>query len=265
MTIQHNIYRASRWLAYKLPTKVKGLLASEIVPTKTLRTPHGPVRFYGFGRLPMSRIENAYIRQGAIFKWVDTFLPESVFWDIGANHGTISLYAAANPHIKVISVEPLASNFWLLNKNIFINRFTTITAYPIALSETNNFGKLGSSHNPTPGVAGSSFGRYHNDRNEYFTPVFEQGTVGFTGDSLVYSHGIAMPNYLKIDVDGTENHVLEGMTRVLQSSELKSIVLETSDDRGDHAECVAILETAGFGKRYNMPDTANWMFERCGV
>ena len=45
-----------------------------------------------------------------------------IFWDIGANIGIYSIYAALkHQHIQVVSFEPSTSNLRILSRNISIN------------------------------------------------------------------------------------------------------------------------------------------------
>ena len=66
---------------------------------------------------------------------------ESVLWDIGANVGLYSVYAAKKHNCKIWAFEPSVFNLELLARNIYLNELTNnICIVPIALSD-----KLGSS------------------------------------------------------------------------------------------------------------------------
>jgi tRNA1(Val) A37 N6-methylase TrmN6 len=71
--------------------------------------------------LPLWRKETFDTKEPETIEWIDSFEKETVFWDIGANVGVYSLYAALHPSVKVLSFETAASNFYILNKNIEIN------------------------------------------------------------------------------------------------------------------------------------------------
>src|SRR3990167_8176822 len=69
-------------------------------------------------------------------QWIDNIPEKSVFWDIGANIGLYSLYAAKRRHCRVWAFEPSVFNLELLARNIFLNKLTyQICIVPIALNE----------------------------------------------------------------------------------------------------------------------------------
>ena len=56
------------------------------------------------------------------FEWIRTTLKDQeVLWDIGANIGVFSLYAALEKKNKVLSLEPSAESYATLNANIRLN------------------------------------------------------------------------------------------------------------------------------------------------
>ena len=68
-------------------------------------------------------------------QWIDEFPEQTVFWDVGANVGVYSLYAATKPGVSVLSFEPLAANFHVLSRNIELNDFGhCVRAYCVALA-----------------------------------------------------------------------------------------------------------------------------------
>ena len=67
--------------------------------------------------------------------WIDEIGECSCLWDIGANVGVFSLYAALRPQVRVIAFEPGGGNYAALNRNIELNRMSSqISAYCIALA-----------------------------------------------------------------------------------------------------------------------------------
>ena len=83
---------------------------------------------------------------------------DGVLWDIGANIGVFSLLAAKYG-VRVVSFEPLYSNYYVLCKNVEINSDISklITVLPIALSDISMVDDL---YIPTSdeGYSGVSFG-----------------------------------------------------------------------------------------------------------
>ena len=63
--------------------------------------------------------------------------PGDVLWDIGANVGLYSIYAAKKHGIKVFSFEPSIFNLELLGRNCAVNSVSSlITILPFALSDS---------------------------------------------------------------------------------------------------------------------------------
>ena len=91
-------------------------------------------------------------------EWIDGFNPDSVLWDIGANVGLYSIYAAKKG-IKVMAFEPSIFNLELLGRNIHLNRVeNNIVILPFPLNDQTavNLMHMGSTQR---GSALSSFGR----------------------------------------------------------------------------------------------------------
>lgn len=153
-------------------------------------------------------------------EWIDTFQSEDVFWDIGANVGIYSLYAAVMKNVEVFAFEPEAANYRVLNENIRVNNVEDIVnAYCIALSDKHTFGHLKLSKIETA-ASGHQF-------NGNIKPAFKQGCVSYTMDIMFDVLG--PPTHVKIDVDGIEPAVITGgLNKVLPS--VKSIVVEIDNN-----------------------------------
>jgi|APSaa5957512622_1039677.scaffolds.fasta_scaffold65391_1 FkbM family methyltransferase len=180
--------------------------------------------------------------------WIDHYINnDEVLYDIGANIGVFSLYAAHNiNNIKVYSFEPESSNYYYLNKNIYRNKFdNTILALNIALNDTSIISTL----NLSSFIAGGSMHNFHDEldqNHEKLKPVFKQGAVGISLDELVLNFGLPVPNHIKIDVDGNEYKVINGMTKILRNKKLKSIAIELNDNLEIDDNIVQIIIESGF-------------------
>ena len=68
--------------------------------------------------------------------WIDQMSEGSTLWDIGANVGGYSIYAAISKNSNVYAFEPSPFNLEFLARNIWLNKLEEkITVIPIALSE----------------------------------------------------------------------------------------------------------------------------------
>ena len=69
-------------------------------------------------------------------EWINSFHPNSVFFDIGANIGLYSIYAAKSVNAEVYAFEPSVFNLPILAKNIYLNSLSeSIVILPIPLSD----------------------------------------------------------------------------------------------------------------------------------
>lgn len=149
------------------------------------------------------------------------------FLDIGANTGLYSLLAcAANPDIKGIAFEPLPFNYELLCRNIRLNGWQDRCLLEnVAVS---NFIGSAPFHVPHTDVPGSVL---------FAASLNPMGLRGMDGDLIEVSvttidavcseHRGA--DLIKIDVEGFEDKVLEGMHDILSASQA-AIIAECNPD-----------------------------------
>jgi FkbM family methyltransferase len=177
-------------------------------------------------------------------EWIDKIPEHSIFWDVGANIGLYSVYAAKKRHCLVYSFEPSVFNLELLARNLFINGLTEqVCIVPLALSD-----RLGSSQMRMTttewGGALSTFGRDFGWDGEKIRQIFEFQTVGMSMEDAVKRLDIPSPDYIKMDVDGLEHFILQGGDSILRS--IKGILIEVNDDFHVQADrCQKLLKDAG--------------------
>jgi len=113
------------------------VVTEDLIPVKTVNTKHGDIYFYCAGRVCLYRADAFHTKEPETLEWIDTFEPGDTLWDIGANVGVYSLYAALRP-IQVLSFEPSAFNYFMLMKNIHMNGVDQrISALCLPFSNTN--------------------------------------------------------------------------------------------------------------------------------
>ncbi len=213
----------------------------------------------------LQRAKTYSIKEPDTLDWLDSFEPNSVFFDLGANIGQYSLYPAKKfgDAIQVYAFEPQCINYYLLNKNIYLNKLEkNVTAYGVAISGVSGFSKL---YIPKF-IAGGNRSQFGNeDLNTMKRPASHiQGMFGVTLDDLCSKWGLPCPNYIKIDVDGIEIPIIRGAETTLKNLEVRSVIVElgTSEEQD---EAVKLLEQAGFKVKFKT--TRNWgetcfIFER---
>jgi len=88
----------------------------------TVATPHGKIRFLNHGRRSCWRARTTLTKEPDSIAWIDAMEPGSVFWDIGANVGVLTLYAATRGDLDVWAFEPAAVKYYNLVANCELNR-----------------------------------------------------------------------------------------------------------------------------------------------
>lgn len=228
-------------------------LRNKFVRKVKISTPNFNLTCNCLTRDELFRAKRWLTKEPETIEWINTFETGSIFFDIGANVGMFSIYAAkAIEKIQVLSFEPLSVNYAKLNENIMANRTTQIKAYPIALNDNNTLSDL-AVPNLSIAASGSQFGSYLDYLGKKFTPSFMQGGVGFSLDFLVSQGFLPCPNYIKIDVDGNEGPIVYGLIALLKDERLKSILIElslgesaTEERNKTSREVIEMIESNGF-------------------
>ena len=146
----------------------------------------------------------------------------SVFVDIGANIGFYSFKAAQK--IKeglVYSFEPSPREYQRLLNGINNNNFNNIIPFNFALSDINSVSKF-------------HIAKYHTGLNRLFFNTLESSTIKliptFTFDLIFTKHDLKNIDLVKIDVEGAELLILNGMINCLKEKIIKKLVIEITPD-----------------------------------
>ncbi len=177
-------------------------------------------------------------------EWIDNINLGATLWDIGANVGLYSVYAAKKRECRVYAFEPSVFNLELLARNISMNDLVKqICIIPIPLSD-----KIGTSNMQLTttewGGALSTFDQEFGWDGKTINKVFEFQTIGLSMENAASLLNIPIPDYIKIDVDGLEHFILKGGKSVL--SKIKEILIEINDDFHEQADqCRDVLTECG--------------------
>jgi FkbM family methyltransferase len=209
----------------RLPEQVRARLQGQFAQllvdrTVTLDTPRGPLSFVTLGKLGARRGMTMLKKQPATIEWIDRFRPGSVFWDAGANVGIYTLYAALRGDTSVVAFEPAAVNYFLLSANCQINGFDDrVQCLAAGLGRDKGISSLEVSQ-----FAPARSFSFRARAEELYTG--RQSAPVFSVDQLVDDYGLACPNYLKIDVPGMTEDILEGAARTLSRPEFRELHVE---------------------------------------
>ena len=180
-------------------------------------------------------VQKLYIKEPETLNWINNFQLNNsnkiIFWDIGANIGLYSIYAAVKfKDINVIAFEPSTSNTRTLSRNISINDLDSkINIFPLALSNKESVISCFSETRFEEGGAMSNF----DSNTDIGGQILEENKIknkynlfGTNIDSLILNKTLDVPNYIKIDVDGIEHLILKGAKNLLKNNNLKELSIE---------------------------------------
>jgi FkbM family methyltransferase len=151
------------------------------------------------------------------------------FYDVGANIGFFSLVAArkVGESGHVIAFEPVPENADAVRRNADLNAFDWIIVVDVAVSSSTGEAELVLAEHPGGAALRSA-------------PLPPDATRSITVktatlDSLVRRKDFPPPDVVKIDVEGAELRVLEGMAGVVQDHQ-PHVVCEVDAATRDEAE-----------------------------
>lgn len=181
------------------------------------------------------RVQTFFEKEPETLEWIDDFEKNDVFWDIGANMGLYTVYAASRGS-RVLAFEPSAANFYVLNMSILKSDLSDIaTAYCLAFTDQEGLSKL-MMQNYDFGGALSSFDSLAGYDGKNFIPSVKQGMIGYSIDSYISLFNPPFPNHIKIDVDGIEDKIINGAANTLEDSRLKTLSIELNEERSDYTD-----------------------------
>jgi FkbM family methyltransferase len=191
---------------------------------------------------------HTYIEPGLTRVLLEHLRPGMVVVDVGAHYGYYSLIAsrAVGQGGLVLSVEPARSTFQLLVHNVGV--LDNVRPFQLALRSVGgtvtlrDFGRRHSSLNTV--MAGARVPATERRRLRGTTYSVPCATL----DELVRREGVA-PDFVKLDVEGAELSVLQGMNRTLRDGS-PMVTVETGDYGGMRspatAECIDYLTALGY-------------------
>lgn len=230
-------------------------LIQQLDPKIGIDVPDGRKIYFrtGHGRL-FWRAKTLLTEEPKIIEWIDSFGPNDVFYDIGANVGNYSIYAASKK-IKTVSFEPEPLNVSLLFENIILNKvqdYCTIIPLGVGSADTHIDLYL---KDISKGDALHSIGKpsYMLDSTVGQTKI---GVVCVMLDSIVGQFNIQKPTKLKIDVDGNELQILQGSLETLKY--VDEIYIEFDFGFSEHVEADKLLKKAGFELAWSEDIDRKW-------
>jgi FkbM family methyltransferase len=160
--------------------------------------------------------------------WVKLCKNSEVVFDIGAYHGIYSLVAGAvNKQNKIYAFEPVEDSYNKLQRNISLNDFS-IKAFKYGASD-----KDGDAEFYNIDAAGSLIGSLNKESFQHGEKLVKHHIKVRSLASIMHEFNIPKVNLIKIDVEGHEFEVMQGLESYLKEFK-PSILFELTEDA--HAE-----------------------------
>ena len=217
------------------------------------------------------RVNRFFDNEPEILDWIDSFKKNKgkiIFWDIGANIGLYSLYAATiHKKISVFSFEPSIKNLLSLLKNILINKlFNKINIINNPISNTSLVLENMFEKSLDEGTALNYFNTNRDNEGKKHSNKIRYKLLSLNVDELIQKKSIEIPHYIKIDVDGNEHLILKGANKTLNNMKLKEIYIEINQKYYQQKKVILdILKRKKFKivkKFQKKNNTYNYIFKR---
>jgi FkbM family methyltransferase len=235
--------------AAMLPMRLRLGLIEHLKTTTTFQNETG-LRFGLEAVSEYKRAKKSRLQQEPLVKWLASFGPDDVFYDIGANIGGLSLMAARlhEGRVPVVAFEPAFDSFAALVRNIQANDFSSvITPLHVALLDETGVrpfyrSRLGA------GSALHAVGEALDYTHLPFTPAAVEHVLAFKLDDLMRTCALPQPTRIKLDVDGFEDKVLAGAVNALSGSpcDLYMELVEVGPDDAHARKVTAFLQDLGY-------------------
>ena len=229
----------------KLPPRSRARLQSDFTQkmvdaTLAVETPKGTLSFVLLGKTSAGRAMTVLTKQPATIDWIDSFQPQSVFWDIGASVGVFSLYAGLATDARIVAFEPAAVNYYLLSANCEANRLNDrVDCLLVGVGRQRSIARLEvSQFRPARSFS------FRGKRDEPYAS--RQAAIVLSIDELVEEYGVPCPNYLKIDAPGASEDIIAGAARTFRRPEVRQIHLELRDTSKGGQRILDMLKQSGF-------------------
>ena len=197
------------------------------------------------------RVKTFFTKEPETLEWVDGFNNKEkiIFWDVGANIGLYSIYAALKfDNIDITAFEPSTSNLRILSRNISENNLNDkIKINQLPLTDKNNKFLEMQESEFIEGYSMNTFGENLDFEGNSFVSKNKYKILGTSMDYLIENKILEIPNYIKIDVDGIEHLILKGGRTFLKDKRIKSVQVEMNEIFKDqYEEVMNIMKISNF-------------------
>lgn len=182
-------------------------------------------RFWTTTLLLQNTIEY-FQEQTQLQRFIENLVPGDIVWDIGANIGSYSIFSAKKIDNAghIYAFEPESGVYSILKRNIRLNKIRNVTPIPVAIGDFDGETDLYVSGTDTVHSMGdhSLIQRPETSRSKKKVRKIKLRT----GQAVVQQWQVPPPTAMKVDVEGAELKVLNGMGEILSKPTFRLLLCE---------------------------------------
>jgi len=179
------------------------------------------VQFFASTPVELRGVEGAFVaEQDFLEVLISTLRPGDIFFDVGSHIGqfAIPLAKVVGDQGQVIAIEPEVGAYHRLLGHLQLNGLSNVRVYRQALGDQNATGQLFVGGGACPSLL------LHSGDTEQ--QIASEAVKVVRGDWLRENENLPVPRAVKIDVEGYEYAVLQGLRRTLAEPACELLCLE---------------------------------------
>lgn len=228
------------------------------------KDPKKIIKFFCPTKISSFRAKTFFTKEPETINWMDKHgSNKKCLYDLGANVGIYSIYYAKKFESDVYAFEPSFKNLDLFSRNVKLNdleKYINLIPNPISSKLIfSDFFLL----NPSAGEALATFNDddvkqfiLKKKKNYEKSKIINYRTLGISVDYLIAKNIIKPPSLIKIDVDGNELDIVDGLKETISKVDNLSILIETRVST--HQLVEKKLKNLGLHKFNQFNDNSIW-------
>jgi FkbM family methyltransferase len=235
-------------LAYR-GTRLLRSTAAKLTPkrTRTVTIEGTPITFTKFqGDTALQIIGH---HETEVYTYIAQLPKGCVFFDLGASIGNFALFAALRG-LETVAFEPDQKSFQTLVNNVAANRLGNLRAFRIAISDGRN-AEATLLYNSEKTLPGDHHKVLQLEKNAAHPGIMthldkRQVVQTLSIDQAIETLGLPFPDYMKIDIDGSELAFVQGGSRTLADPRLNGFIFELYKPSDLYPEIIDAIQGHGF-------------------
>lgn len=214
-----------------------------------VETKRGPLKILSHrGKNMAAAVSGFQTDEPEMLAWIDSFNAGETFWDIGANIGIFTMYAAQRKDLNILAFEPNGLNFGIMIEHVVLNKLDAhAQCFCIAFAKETDIGQLVCGDSEVGQAGNNLVEEDGTSLTKDGATSFRQSVPVFSIDDFVRIFKLQIPDHVKLDVDGLEHIILQGGTDTL--GRIKSLMIEIEGDDARKKELLDLVLATGLREK----------------